>query len=57
MPHLPESARLWLDRVAPEILDMVLLAGVRAAFALSNGTYGRPRLSRELRDQGLAVGR
>ena len=37
--------------------DMVLLAHVRAAFALSNGTYGSPRMTRELRDQGLAVGR
>jgi putative transposase len=37
--------------------DMVLLAHVRSAFALSNGTYGSLRMTRELRDQGLAVGR
>ncbi len=37
--------------------DMVLLAHVRAAFALSNGTYGSPRMTRELRDSGLTVGR
>jgi transposase InsO family protein len=37
--------------------DMVLLAHVRSAFALSNGTYGSPRMACELRDQGLAVGR
>ena len=37
--------------------DMVLLAHVRSAFALSNGTYGSPRMTRELQDQGLAVGR
>jgi transposase InsO family protein len=37
--------------------DMVLLAHVRSAFALSNGTYGSPRMTRELRDQGLTVGR
>ena len=37
--------------------DMVMLAHVRSAFALSNGTYGSPRMTRELRDQGLAVGR
>lgn len=37
--------------------DMVLLAHVRSAFALSNGTYGSPRMTRELRDQGLPVGR
>src|SRR4051812_49742776 len=37
--------------------DMVLLAHVRLAFALSNGTYGSPRMTRELRDSGLRVGR
>ena len=37
--------------------DMVLLAQVRSAFALSNGTYGSPRMTRELRDQGHEVGR
>ena len=37
--------------------DMVLLAHVRAAFKLSNETYGSPRMTRELQDEGLAVGR
>ena len=37
--------------------DMVLLAHVRSAFALSNGTYGSPRMARDLRDDGLDVGR
>ena len=37
--------------------DLVLLAHVRSAFALSNGTYGSPRMTRELRDGGLRVGR
>jgi putative transposase len=37
--------------------DMVLLAHVRSAFALSNGTYGSPRMTRELHDDGLTVGR
>src|SRR4051794_39229062 len=37
--------------------DTVLLAHVRSAFALSNSTYGSPRMTRELRDSGLAVGR
>ena len=37
--------------------DMVLLAHIRSAFALSNGTYGSPRRTRELRDDGLTVGR
>jgi putative transposase len=36
---------------------MVLLAHVRSAFALSNSTYGSPRMTRELRDSGLTVGR
>ena len=35
----------------------MLLAHVRSAFALSNGTYGSPRMTRELRDEGLRVGR
>ena len=37
--------------------DMVVLAHVRSAFTLSNGTYGSPRMVHELRDQGLQVGR
>ncbi len=37
--------------------DMVLLAHVRSAFALSSGTYGSPRMTYELRDNGLAIGR
>jgi putative transposase len=36
---------------------MVMLAHVRSAFALSNGTYGSPRMTRELQDDGLAIGR
>lgn len=37
--------------------DLVLLAHVRSAFKLSNGTYGSPRMTRELQDEGLKVGR
>jgi putative transposase len=37
--------------------NMVLLAHVRSAFALSNGTYGSPRMTRELQDEGFAIGR
>ena len=49
----------WKDRPAcrRQHEDMVLLAHVRSAFALSNGTYGSPRMTRELQDQGLAAGR
>jgi putative transposase len=36
--------------------DMVLLAHVRSVFALSNGTYGSPRMVQELRDSVLLVG-
>ena len=32
-------------------------AHLRSAFALSNGTYGSPRMTRELQDDGLKVGR
>ncbi len=37
--------------------DLVLLAHIRSAFARSNGTYGSPRVTRELQDEGLEVGR
>ena len=37
--------------------DLVLLAHVRSAFRLSNETYGSPRMTRELQDDGLIVGR
>ena len=37
--------------------DMVPLAHVRSAFAISNGTYGSPRMRRELQEAGLVVGR
>ena len=37
--------------------DIVLLAHVRSAFALSNGTYGSPRMTHELRNDGLPIGR
>ena len=49
----------WRDRPASrrQREDMVVLAHVRSAFALSNGTYGSPRMVQELRDQGLQVGR
>jgi putative transposase len=37
--------------------DLVLLAHIRSAFTLSNETYGSPRMTRELQDEGLEVGR
>ena len=36
---------------------MGLLAHIRTAFALSNATYGSPRMTRELRDDGITIGR
>lgn len=49
----------WKSRPASERQhqDMVLLAHVRSSFARSNGTYGSPRMTQELQDSGLAVGR
>lgn len=37
--------------------DMVLLAHIREAFSLSHCTYGSPRMSMELKDRGLCIGR
>ena len=37
--------------------DLVLLAHVRSAFRELNGTSGSPRMTRELQDQGLPIGR
>ena len=37
--------------------DATLLVHVRSAFSLSNGTYGSPRMTREVQDGGVAVGR
>ena len=37
--------------------DMIMLAHVRSSFALSNGTYGSPRMTRELQDNGFDIGR
>lgn len=49
----------WKDRPASRRQrdDMVMLAHVRSAFALSNGTYGSPRMTRELQGDGFAIGR
>jgi transposase InsO family protein len=49
----------WKDRPAcrRQRDDLVLLAHARSSFALSNGTYGSPRMMRELQDNGFAVGR
>ena len=55
----PSGYFAWKERPASfrQRDDMVLLALVRAAFAVSNRTYGSPRMVHELRDSGLAIGR
>ncbi len=37
--------------------DLVFLAHIRAAFKSSNETYGSPRMTYELKDQGFVIGR
>lgn len=37
--------------------DMILLAHIRNAFALSNETYGSPRMTADLQAEGFTVGR
>lgn len=49
----------WQDRPAcrRQQQDKVYLAQIRTAFALSNGTYGSPRMQRDLVDEGHEIGR
>ncbi|NRA87667.1 MAG: transposase [Rhizobiales bacterium] len=37
-------------------IDMVLLAHIRDQFVLSHNSYGRPRMTEELKELGLQVG-
>ncbi|MBB4000821.1 transposase InsO family protein [Aureimonas pseudogalii] len=55
----PSGYFAWKDRPAchRQRTDLMLLAHVRSAFALSNETYGSPRMVHELRDNGLGIGR
>ena len=41
---------------ASQRTDLVVLAHIREQFALSLGSYGRPRMTEELKEQGLQVG-
>ena len=54
----PRGYRAWRTRPMSETqrADMVVLAHIREQFALSLGSYGRPRMAEELRELGLAVG-
>ncbi len=49
----------WRERPAclRQQQDMVYLAHNRTALALSNGTYGSPRVHRDLVDEGHEIGR
>jgi putative transposase len=55
----PSGYFAWRSRPASprQREDLVLLAHVRSAFTLSNETYGSLRMTRELQDEGLKVGR
>lgn len=49
----------WRDRPAShrQRQDMIHLAHIRTAFALSNGAYSSPRMHRDLVDEGHQIGR
>jgi putative transposase len=55
----PSGYFAWRSRPASprQREDLVLLAHIRSAYALSTETYGSPRMTRELQDEGLKVGR
>lgn len=55
----PSGYFAWKNRPASrrQREDLVLLAHVRAAFSRSHETYGSPRMTHELREQGLEAGR
>jgi putative transposase len=55
----PSGYFAWRSRPAScrQREDLVLLAHIRSAFARSNGTYGSPRVARELQEEGLTIGR
>ncbi len=58
--HVSESGYYaWASRGSSERQrqDRVLLAHIREIFALSNHSYGSPRMTVELKEAGLSVGR
>lgn len=54
----PRGYRTWRSRPAShrQRADMVLLAHIREQFTLSLGSYGRPRMTEELKELGFDVG-
>ena len=56
----PAGYYAWRKHAAPTahaIADERLLLNVRVAYRASDGTYGAPRVHRELREKGIRVGR
>ncbi len=47
----------WRDRPACQRQKQDMVQLIRMVFALSNGTYGSPRMHRDLVDEGHAIGR
>jgi transposase InsO family protein len=55
----PAGYYAWRGKATPTahaIADERLLLTIRVAYQASDGTYGAPRVQRELRDEGLHVG-
>lgn len=54
----PRGYRAWRSRPASwrQRTDMVLPAHIREQFRLSLGSYGRPRMTEELKELGFDVG-
>lgn len=50
--------RAWRSRPISQLQrdDLVILARIREQYRLSLGSYGRPRMTEELQEQGLEVG-
>ena len=54
----PRGYRAWRSRPMSyhQRKDMVVLAHIKEQFKLSLGSYGRPRMTEELKELGLQVG-
>jgi len=54
----PRGFRKWLTRPMSQRQrgDMKVLAHIREQYGLSLGSYGRPRMTMELKEAGLDVG-
>lgn len=55
----PRGYRSWRSRpISPRArTDMAVLAHIREQYRLSLGSYGRPRMTMELKEVGLHVGK